>query len=136
VITKEKGRPTTGRPNSLLTVSRRRFGGSCISMTTAYTLDQGSRYSRVERAMSSNPHGYGEVVYDQPGKKKKEDKTPFDKGALVVWKMKHLHGTVLEDWKDYGVQIQVEDDRGQITKHRVRREELERATVLDILARI
>jgi hypothetical protein len=86
--------------------------------------------------MSNNPHGYGEVVYDRPAEKKKEDKTPFDKGTLVVWKTKRLHGTVIEDWKDYGVQIEVEDDRGQITRHRARREELERATVLDILARI
>lgn len=86
--------------------------------------------------MSNNPHGYGEVVYDRPAEKKKEDTPPFDKDSLVVWKLKNLHGRVIEDWKGYGVQIEVEDDRGRITKHRVRREELERATVLDILARI
>jgi hypothetical protein len=87
--------------------------------------------------MSSNPFGYGEVVYDRPAEKKKEDKTPFEKGTLVMWKPKGLHATVLEDWKDYGIQIEVTDDRGRITKHRVGRGDLERGvTVLDILARI
>lgn len=60
--------------------------------------------------MSSNLHGYGEVVYDRPAEKKKDDKTPFEKGALVVWKSRDLHATVLEDWRDYGVQIEVTDN--------------------------
>jgi len=87
--------------------------------------------------MSSNPHGYGEVVYDRPAAKKEEDKTPFEKGSLVLWRSRNLIGKVVEDWRDYGIQITVVDGRGVESRHRVRRDELERNfTVLDILARI
>ena len=87
--------------------------------------------------MPGNPFGYGEVVYDNPSKPKEEDKTPFTKGELVFWNKKRLHAAVLNDWKDYGVQISVEDDRGITTNHRVAREDLVRGiTVLDILSRI
>ena len=87
--------------------------------------------------MASNPFGYGAVDYDKAPDPKKEDKTPFEKGELVIWTKKRLHGTVLNDWKDYGVQISVEDDRGVVTNHRVTREDLVRGiTVLDILSRI
>lgn len=87
--------------------------------------------------MPTNPFGYGDVEYDRPGEKKKEDKTPFAKGELVLWTRKNQHAKVLDDWKDYGVQIEIEDARGVITRHRVHREDLTRGvTVLDILSRI
>jgi hypothetical protein len=87
--------------------------------------------------MPSNPLGYGEAVYDKPQDAKKEDKTPFVRGELVIWTRKRLHAAVLNDWKDYGVQISVEDGRGITTNHRVAREDLTRGvTVLDILSRI
>jgi hypothetical protein len=87
--------------------------------------------------MSVNPFGYGEVEYDKPAEKKKEDKTPFNRGELVFWKRRQINATVTEDWKDYGVQISTEDDRGAVTKHRVHREDLERGiTVLDVLSRL
>ena len=84
-----------------------------------------------------NPYGYGEVEYDRPADKKKEDKTPFAIGELVLWTKKNLHAKVVDDWKDYGVQVEVEDSKGVVTKHRVHREDLTRGvTVLDILSRI
>lgn len=97
-------------------------------------------YGRVsyENQRGVNPYGYGYTNYGMPRPAKPDpSKAPFAKGELVLWTKKQLHAKVIDDWKDYGLQIEVEDERGVVTRHRVARDDVQRGiTVLDILSRI
>lgn len=85
-----------------------------------------------------NPCGYGQASYISSKPKKEEKPKKLAPGAIVSWRTRDGRygvGVVLQDWGDYGLQVEVEGPNDQKTRLRLNSGEAEHISLLDALAR-